>query len=413
MLQANVPFLGHCHCSAVTYRYRNQHRMQSSKINLYTGILLSIIIIFGCEQDSTKNQVTPTLNITRTAKLLLPPLTGTSSITFQASRLGGRESILFVNNSSNCLLQLYPDGITPALEHCFPLEGPNSPGKIYGASSAPKDEVIIASIKPNFYYYSGDNDPLRTISLKNEEEVEFGYGNFTSIYPNTFVNVKGWSYFLNLGKTPMNDLGKQVPDYPLVSAINNTTGELRATDFIFPSTYHSEKQLLTLPSLAGDKKKLVASLASGHNLYVYDTETKKTKIIDARSKYFPAEFRDKSSEDANEHYQYMAIEPLYLGIHYDRFRDLYYRIAKLPAGDNKDYILERSAVYSRFPRQFSVIVLDKNLNVIGEHLLPADTYVTRNITVIKEGLIISRMHPMNKSISTENSIEADIFVWSS
>lgn len=75
--------------------------------------------------------------------------------------------------------------------------------------------------------------------------------------------------------------------------------------------------------------------------------------------------------------------PSYEGIYYDRYKDCYYRIAKLPVPDS---------CYTEGEYNFKptvVIVLDSELNYIGESYLPSDLkYRTMNCFVSRDGLNI-------------------------
>lgn len=49
----------------------------------------------------------------------------------------------------------------------------------------------------------------------------------------------------------------------------------------------------------------------------------------------------------------------------------------------------------QFPKEFSIMILDNELNIIGETLMEGDKYVPNNMFVTEEGLYISVNHPDN------------------
>ncbi len=77
---------------------------------------------------------------------------------------------------------------------------------------------------------------------------------------------------------------------------------------------------------------------------------------------------------------------------YDSYRDVYYRFA-YPAVELDDNIQWwGKAVYGR--KKFSVIILDKDFNIIGETLFPEAIYNSYVFFVHKDGLYISRDYQM-------------------
>ena len=49
----------------------------------------------------------------------------------------------------------------------------------------------------------------------------------------------------------------------------------------------------------------------------------------------------------------------------------------------------------QFPKEFSIMILDNELNIIGETLMEGDKYVPNNMFVTEDGLYISVNHPDN------------------
>lgn len=75
-----------------------------------------------------------------------------------------------------------------------------------------------------------------------------------------------------------------------------------------------------------------------------------------------------------------------LDIHYDKFRECYYLVVSKRSTNfdkNADYRLELN-----YP-QFMIIMLDKNLNYMGDVYFPKDTYSCKMMFITKKGLFIS------------------------
>ncbi|PIF05268.1 MAG: hypothetical protein CSA36_07665, partial [Draconibacterium sp.] len=82
----------------------------------------------------------------------------------------------------------------------------------------------------------------------------------------------------------------------------------------------------------------------------------------------------------------------YIRLVFDPFRDVFYRFVrheqkKIKNRDITDLV--------RYPQNFSIIILDKDLNIIGETIFPPDTYDPHGFFITKEGLYLSRSNPFN------------------
>ena len=76
---------------------------------------------------------------------------------------------------------------------------------------------------------------------------------------------------------------------------------------------------------------------------------------------------------------------------YDKFRDIYYRFVEHPCK------LSTEDAYSHTPkdREFSVIIFDKDLRIIGETKFPGNKYDNRMSFVGRDGLYISENNLAN------------------
>jgi hypothetical protein len=73
---------------------------------------------------------------------------------------------------------------------------------------------------------------------------------------------------------------------------------------------------------------------------------------------------------------------------YDKYRDVYYRFA-YPGVDISQYAnYNLQDLYMSGLPKFSVIILDKNFNIIGESLFPENTYNPQVAFIHKDGYVI-------------------------
>ena len=107
------------------------------------------------------------------------------------------------------------------------------------------------------------------------------------------------------------------------------------------------------------------------------------------------DFGNVTFEGACEHAEYGNLL-------YDKYRNVYYRVA-FPQTDVPHDLKDREymdlLVYGR--KTFSILVLDKNLDIIGETQFPDYTYNPMMMFVHKDGLYISASHPFNEDYSDD------------
>lgn len=112
----------------------------------------------------------------------------------------------------------------------------------------------------------------------------------------------------------------------------------------------------------------------------------------AKSRYIDAPKVEVLSHDADVE---MILKrkcelPTYGNLIYDKYRNVYYRFA-YPATELDE---ERSymEIYHNGRKRFSIIILDKEMNVLGETLFPDYTYNANLFFITKDGLYLSVTH---------------------
>ena len=89
----------------------------------------------------------------------------------------------------------------------------------------------------------------------------------------------------------------------------------------------------------------------------------------------------------------------------DPFRDIFYRFVLHEQINFRDRVITDLA---RYPKKFSIIILDKDLNIIGETLFPEDKYDANGYFITKEGLYLSLSNPFNPDYNI-NKLEFQLF----
>ncbi len=95
----------------------------------------------------------------------------------------------------------------------------------------------------------------------------------------------------------------------------------------------------------------------------------------------------------------------YTRLVFDPFRNVFYRFVRHEQKKIKNRI---HTDLVRHPQRFSIIILNKDLNIIGETNFPPDTYDPNGFFIAKEGLYLSRSNPFNPEYDV-NVLEFQLF----
>lgn len=188
-----------------------------------------------------------------------------------------------------------------------------------------------------------------------------------------------------------------------LAEIDIASGELRNLDQ--PKQYNSamhERLNMIMQIMEGDivtaegGNLLVLSYPLDHSLYISGDGFNSFEKIKSKSKYF-GDFKlmnkpKKSMTEREYHdqgFDVLVLSGQYLGLLYDPYRSLYYRITRIPQ-DEKIYKSYKQKSLSRLPpRLHSVMVLDKDFNILSEKTYPILEYRFRTgMFVGPEGLYV-------------------------
>lgn len=155
-------------------------------------------------------------------------------------------------------------------------------------------------------------------------------------------------------------------------------------------------------SRSANGKQFVYSFEDTEDIYVTDLEHTILKKIKAKSKYLPTlQFNPQKVTMAGPDNCIGMKEPRYGNILYDPYRKVYYRIA-FPKTDIEKGVncFELGAFGGK---NFSILILNENFEIIGETFMPDYTYNTRLWFVRQDGLYISESHIFNPNFD-ENKL---------
>lgn len=172
-----------------------------------------------------------------------------------------------------------------------------------------------------------------------------------------------------------------------------------------PLSSRDNKRVPIYYSTLMTNNKFIYSFYCSHNLYLTNDHQKVT-VIPAKSRYIKKDFKltDLASGSFFKIVKSSWENPGYRNFFYDTYRDVYYRFAYPGSKLDDSYKTEDITVLSdigEFKPVFPIMILNSELEVIGERLMPENTYHIWMSFVGKEGLYISTNHSGNPDFSAD------------
>ncbi len=165
-----------------------------------------------------------------------------------------------------------------------------------------------------------------------------------------------------------------------------------------PPIVYSESSILI------NQNKKIFSYELGHQVFVSTNDSSWT-VYNLKSKYVKKPFNPGFGNDIIGSQTKFVESPAYLALVYDKYRHVYYRFVypgiDVAKGDDVMKLCE-------FCRIFSVMIIDEDFNVLGETLMPENTYNSNMFFINEAGLWISTNHPDNPDFE-EDAINFQLF----
>lgn len=199
---------------------------------------------------------------------------------------------------------------------------------------------------------------------------------------------------------------KIVSENPVGVVVDTVSGNITTLPFTMPPLI-ADKDFGTATagscdySSCYDGTNFIYAFFFDENIYMTSS---KHEVIDkkvAKSKYIDKIDVFKSSEPNLQKMVKLQCEHASYGqIMFDKYREVYYRFV-YPSADIDDYEGDYIDLLRSGRKAFSIMVLDKQLNVIGETLFPEYTYNPKLSFVLEDGLYISLNHIKNPEYSDD------------
>ncbi len=280
--------------------------------------------------------------------------------------------------------------------------GPNAVQGLFGHGVISSDRILVSSLARNtFSLINAKGEILRKYDYTKDAKGNYcGVSYFPSIYYTPMIINNGILY------------GPQEPVYidgkvdfrnsPLSITIDTATGEVNQTKWHFPKLHDANNKIGYNEqfSCIFDGNRFVYSFCALDSIYIA-TENGEMKSHVAKSKYMGEVYNSGFSPNAISENEFAITntKARYGNIVYDKWNNVYYRFCHYAENKKeipREYLLCHGA--------FSIIILDNDLNVIGETKFQAGKYAPMLFFVNKKGLWISENNYERTDMTDDNLV---------
>jgi len=362
-------------------------------------ILLLIFPLFSCKRKNAgSNSVTlvktektlsfPLDSETKTLIMTLFPYTdseGNEYLTFQNER---KNEILFYEmNTGNFLYKIKPE-----------LEGNNGIGRLFGYYIKDMNNIYLTSMSiPLLSLIDSTAQVIERINYGIDTDgVELLVEGAISFLYKPMIEIDNQLYLTNL-------CSRHTDTNPVSFTVDMITREVKHLPFeypIWPVSHDKSKQasIEFYLSRCFDGFHFIYSFHFDENIYVTTPDHQSVHKMPIKSKYIRQveffEFKTSGNPMKNE-----IENPNYGNLYFDPYRNVYYRMAypKNEVEVNDNFI----ELWNYGRKFFSIIILDRDFQIIGETLFPEYVYNPGVIFIREDGLYISSSHVKNPNYTDE------------
>ena len=362
----------------------------------YLFITALFVLIFMSCQSAKKNNTERQNEIELIAeKQLVFPLDEQtyylSKSMFQFEE-NGKEYLHFENTRKSLYNIVIFDIENRQIAKQIPLHktGPNGLPAVFGSRPSPGAQYILVA-QNNISRISSINDKGEVIRNYNFQTPE---SQFTSLHLGSYYNTPGFvkdsCLFLKIG-IPKPDMKRE--DWPkthMFASLDLRTGKVKWVPIFYPPIFKEEYENIDggygfSYDYNYKENRLVCGFFGYDSLMVTD-DLKHIRWYNAKSKYLKSMKPKLGNAMAGINSIIEFCEaPMYWHIMYDKYRDVYYRFAEMPyklASNESPYDEPKG-------KEFSIIVLNADFEIIGETKFPGKKYFYKMSFVGREGLYIS------------------------
>lgn len=362
-------------------------------------LLFFSILLFACNREN-KNEVYLEKSGSELSLLLDSDTKSNTKSLFLYKNKAGKEYITFQNQFKNEIC--FYDFENQKLEFKImpDLDGNNGVGMFFGYYIQSLDSIFLTNIEV-------EEIALIDSSANLKEQLVYDKASDGTLLRRSFSTTNYFRPMTIIGNKiyTVSRCNRNMHPNPVSITIDMKTKIVDYLPFEYPQIQSNINKMKAFGledqfSRVFDGNHFVYSFYFEEDIFVTSINHKEIQRKKVKSKYINNvrlldDFGKSTIQDACEN-------PNYGNMIYDPYRSVYYRIAFPEAEfDQKLEMNDAMELLDYGRKNFSIIILDKGFNIIGETLFPDYSYNSGIMFVRKDGLYISTCHPMNPQYSDD------------
>ncbi|WP_130736099.1 DUF4221 family protein [Flavobacterium sp. J27] len=256
-----------------------------------------------------------------------------------------------------------------------------------------KDSIIVSNVRTDTLYITDFYEKIKFKKHFKFQGENYYISQVTSMNSHPIVKYKS-----NLYVTPMlfTENQKEFINKPFLFEYNFKTDSLKPLNVYFPKEYIASDYFSFELSHYFDGKNVIFSPMNSHKIWIVNLETKKMRIVEAKSDYCREflKFKDSPQKTMIDGMYNNAYYSQYISIIYDKYRKVYYRLFYQGIDiDKNDKNLSNEYDY---PKVMSIITLDENFNKIAEDIFPNHDFMSMYF-ITPDGLYMNSDNVLNQN----------------
>ena len=353
------------------------------------NVFIIFLLLFCSCQREVENKL---LEIVKVKEIKIKPevLTFPNPAYVHLIESDSGQYLFYLNPTSKSLQFMNMEDGKVVNEIVFEDDGPNNMSRRSGIAGLEKDKVW-ATFRPHaigYFNYKGE--------ILFKKKIPSGEVDITSIRSNFHKELHRYGDKV-FGMQPlfMNHHGMNKEDiqkHSLVYSYDMVSDQTKWYDVYYAKDYWDSGKKLSDFSWVRREDKLYISPWYDHEIQVFDMEQEKvTNKVKVKSDYINSlHYVNELPRTHEEALINRLSHDIYGIVLYDKYRDCFYRFFYPGYTDDEEYPIDKLWMLRNSRPFIGVMVLDKDLNILGEHIFDKfQVHTSSNVFVGEEGLYLS------------------------
>ncbi len=380
--------------------------------NILPLTIITIIYFCSCTRNQDKSSFTLLPTDSKIVFTVPKDCKNTTSCLQYYAEPDGNAFLCYLNRDKNKILFYNMNTLELSFEIEMPQKGPNGVGRISSFVIHNFDTIMLTTGQMNVLYLIDSSGVIKN-KYPADNIMNGAYNIYYCNSPSTHRNliIKNGTIYVGMHLLTFPD-PEEIQLFKICLRINMKNNEQQLLPLAYPPIGSIDKKpVYNYFSTHLIDNKFIYNFISSHDLYI-SKNLENFRKVPVKSKFMKKDFL---LPDLRSGYHSVIKSNLEHGTYgmflNDSYRNVFYRFAYPGVKMNSSIMslnIPELINLNEFRSVFSIMILDSNLEIIGEQLLPENTYNKNMAFVNENGLYISTNHPKNPEFNPD-SLKFELF----